>query len=89
VAISFIQLSHHRTQNLQSLPTLTLERFADAKKNIEDHLENGNVNIPNGANVGVIPLGTGSAIPTKYRNGSLMNRFFLGGETLDLALLTV
>jgi ribonuclease Z len=69
---------------LQSLPTLTLERFADAKKNIEDHLENGNVNIPNGANVGVVPLGTGSAIPTKYRNGSLMNRFFLGGKLLIL-----
>jgi ribonuclease Z len=55
--------------NLRTLPTLTLERFADAKKNIEDHLNNGSVNIPKGADVGVIPLGTGSAIPTKYRNG--------------------
>jgi ribonuclease Z len=55
--------------NLPTLPTLTLERFADAKKQIEDSLNNGSVNIPKGADVGVIPLGTGSAIPTKYRNG--------------------
>jgi ribonuclease Z len=71
---------------LRSLPTLTLERFADAKKNIEDHLKNGNVNIPNGADVGVIPLGTGSAIPTKNRNGLSMHRFF--GKTL-LIFLTI
>ena len=58
-----------QNMNLRTLPTLTLERFADAKKNIEDHLKNGSVNIPKGADVGVIPLGTGSAIPTKYRNG--------------------
>jgi ribonuclease Z len=55
--------------NLRTLPTLTLERFADARKNVEDYLNNGSVNTPKGADVGVIPLGTGSAIPTKYRNG--------------------
>lgn len=55
--------------SLRTLPTLTLQRFAEGKKITEDHLNSGSVNIPNGADVGVIPLGTGSAIPTKYRNG--------------------
>lgn len=56
--------------SLRTLPTLTLQRFAEGKKITEDHLNSGSVNIPNGADVGVIPLGTGSAIPTKYRNVS-------------------
>jgi ribonuclease Z len=62
--------------SLRTLPKLTLERFADAKKRVEDHLNNGSVNIPKGADVGVIPLGTGSAIPTKYRNGWSINYFW-------------
>ena len=69
--------------NLRTLPTLTLERFADAKKNVEDHLGTGSVNIPKGAEVGVIPLGTGSAIPTKYRNGWSIYRF-VGQALLDV-----
>jgi ribonuclease Z len=68
-----------QNSNLQTLPTLTLERFADAQKDVEEQLSTGSVKIPKGADVGVIPLGTGSAIPTKYRNGCaiyrLMERF--------------
>ena len=55
--------------SLRTLPSLTLERFADAKKNIEEHVQAGNVPVPKGADVRVIPLGTGSAVPSKYRNG--------------------
>ena len=64
--------------SLRTLPTPTSERFMVAKKNIEDHLTNGTVNVPKGADVGVIPLGTGSAIPTKYRNGWSTNIFLCG-----------
>ncbi|RDB18569.1 Ribonuclease Z, mitochondrial [Hypsizygus marmoreus] len=52
------------------LPSLTRERFADAQKNVEDFSKSGKVHVPKGADVKIIPLGTGSAIPTKYRNVS-------------------
>jgi ribonuclease Z len=52
-----------------SLSSLTLERFAEARANIENHINSGKLHVPVGADVGIIPLGTGSAIPTKYRNG--------------------
>lgn len=60
---------------LRTLPALTLERFAEAQKSVEEQLKSGGVVVPKGADVRVVPLGTGSAIPTKYRNGWLFEGF--------------
>ncbi|KAF8075182.1 hypothetical protein FPV67DRAFT_1476334 [Lyophyllum atratum] len=53
-----------------TLPSKTAEKFADAKKNVEEHIASGKLHVPQGADVKVIPLGTGSAVPSKYRNVS-------------------
>lgn len=58
------------SENPIVLPPLTRERFAASRSSIEEHIASGKLHVPKGADVGVIPLGTGSAIPTKYRNGS-------------------
>lgn len=51
------------------LPPSTLERFSEAKANIETFRRSGRLPTPKGADVKILPLGTGSAIPSKYRNG--------------------
>ncbi|KAG5654002.1 hypothetical protein H0H81_008584 [Sphagnurus paluster] len=53
-----------------SLPPQTAEKFVEAKKNIDAYIANGDLSVPRGADVKVIPLGTGSAVPSKYRNVS-------------------
>ncbi|KAG5640501.1 hypothetical protein DXG03_008289 [Asterophora parasitica] len=63
--------SFHAAASSEKLPTLppkTSEKFEIAKKNVEDHIASGTV--PPGADVKIIPLGTGSAVPSKYRNVS-------------------
>ena len=40
----------------------------EARKNIEQSIQSGKVFTLNGADVKVIPLGTGSVMPTKYQN---------------------
>ncbi|KAG6872909.1 hypothetical protein C0995_005315 [Termitomyces sp. Mi166 len=52
------------------LPQETSKMFAKAKKDVEKHIASGKLYVPTGSNVKVIPLGTGSAIPSKYRNVS-------------------
>lgn len=47
----------------------TSKLFAKAKQDIEAHISGGKLRVSSGSNVKVIPLGTGSALPTKYRNG--------------------
>ncbi|KAG6877546.1 hypothetical protein C0993_006239 [Termitomyces sp. T159_Od127] len=44
--------------------------FAKAKEDIEAHVSSGKLRVPPGSDVKVISLGTGSALPTKYRNVS-------------------
>jgi ribonuclease Z len=61
--------------SLWALPALTLERFVEAQKDVIEQLGSGGVVVPKGADVRVVPLGTGSAIPTKYRNGWLFVLF--------------
>ncbi|GLB41597.1 putative tRNase Z endonuclease [Lyophyllum shimeji] len=53
-----------------ALPAKTAEKFADAKKSVEEHIASGKLHVPRGADVKIIPLGTGSAVPSKYRNVS-------------------
>lgn len=54
--------------------------YAEAKKNVEEAmvskaeaegLEDEELELSKGKDVEIIPLGTGSAVPTKYRNGEL------------------
>lgn len=72
VQLEIVDLFHPAVSSNEPppLPASTLKAFSEAKKNVEDHLDSGKVHIPKGADVKIIPLGTGSAIPTKYRNGS-------------------
>lgn len=51
------------------LSQLTSGKFAAARLNVANALEKG-MDVPKGAEVGVLPLGTGSALPSKYRNVS-------------------
>ncbi|KAG6839604.1 hypothetical protein C0991_000997 [Blastosporella zonata] len=53
-----------------TLPQQTRNMFAKAKKDVEEHIAAGKLHVPVGSNVKVIPLGTGSAVPSKYRNVS-------------------
>ncbi|KAF5379502.1 hypothetical protein D9615_006481 [Tricholomella constricta] len=53
-----------------TLPAKTSEKFIAAKKNVEEYIASGKLHVPQGADVKVIPLGTGSAVPSKYRNVS-------------------
>ncbi|KAG6896461.1 hypothetical protein C0992_008112 [Termitomyces sp. T32_za158] len=53
-----------------ALSPKTSRLFAKAKMNVEAHISSGKLRVPLGSNVKVIPLGTGSALPTKYRNVS-------------------
>ncbi|KAF9038581.1 hypothetical protein BJ165DRAFT_1352473 [Panaeolus papilionaceus] len=39
-----------------------------AKENVAQCLANGEVNVPEGASVGIHPLGTGGSLPSRYRN---------------------
>ncbi|KAH0583074.1 hypothetical protein H2248_010964 [Termitomyces sp. 'cryptogamus'] len=48
----------------------TSKLFSQAKRNVQEHIARGKLHVPTGSDVKVIPLGTGSAIPTKYRNVS-------------------
>ena len=53
------------------LGSRTMELFSQAKNHVEDYVQTGKIRVPKGADVKIIPLGTASAVPTKYRNGSL------------------
>ena len=57
--------------NSPPLGSRTMELFSQAKQHVEDHIQSGKMHVPKGADVKIIPLGTASAVPTKYRNGSL------------------
>ncbi|KAG6818817.1 hypothetical protein H0H93_001378 [Arthromyces matolae] len=52
------------------LPRETQYLFRNAKANVNDRISSGNVPTPKGSDVKVISLGTGSAVPSKYRNVS-------------------
>lgn len=72
---------HQAVQKSSSLDLspLTSEKFAAARLNVSNAIEKG-IDVPKGAGVGVLPLGTGSALPSKYRNGwrtYLLEIFFL------------
>ena len=56
------------------LSLLTSEKFAAVRLNVTNAIERG-IDVPKGAGVGVLPLGTGSALPSKYRNGWHTNFF--------------
>lgn len=58
-----------RTPGPCELPPATLERFNEARRKIEMCIAAGNIPKPPGGNVGILPLGTGSSLPSKYRNG--------------------
>ena len=52
----------------------TLSKFAEAKARVEEAYKNLNDSDPAaGGNVTIVPLGTGSAIPSKYRNGQCLD----------------
>lgn len=53
-----------------ALPALTLERFAEVKAKVDEFSKSPALQQPKGADVKVLPLGTGSAVPTLYRNGT-------------------
>ncbi|TFK39749.1 hypothetical protein BDQ12DRAFT_734488 [Crucibulum laeve] len=46
------------------------KRFKDAHKNVDAFISEGKLWESKGADVGILPLGTGSALPSKYRNVS-------------------
>ena len=56
-----------------SLPDVILRRFSEAKSAATGYAECDLVSEKPGANVIISPLGTSSAIPTKYRNGRSMH----------------
>jgi len=46
------------------------KRIDAAKSKVSRRIEQRNFPVTEGADVGVIPLGTGGSIPSKYRNGT-------------------
>ncbi|EGO29330.1 hypothetical protein SERLADRAFT_412876 [Serpula lacrymans var. lacrymans S7.9] len=68
-----------------SLPELTMKRFAEAKSAIEDRIANNTVPKQPGDDITILPLGTGSAVPSKYRNvsGTLIHIPNYGNILLD------
>ncbi|KIY46216.1 hypothetical protein FISHEDRAFT_48033 [Fistulina hepatica ATCC 64428] len=52
------------------LPPLTVDKFTEAHREIADCVERKAVREFPGSDVTIMPLGTGSAVPTKYRNVS-------------------
>jgi ribonuclease Z len=50
------------------LPDHVVEFFSEAKSQVTEHINRSPVNNMPGDNVIVVTLGTGSAVPTKYRN---------------------
>jgi hypothetical protein len=62
----------------------TLALFEEAKQNVEDRIQGGDVPVPKGADVKIIPLGTASAVPTKYRNGELKVSWYKSSRVLSL-----
>ncbi|KAG6909380.1 hypothetical protein DXG01_000823 [Tephrocybe rancida] len=72
-ALSKITDSFHKTVTSDKPPVLppkTSNLFTQARKDVEEHITAGKLRVPIGANVKIIPLGTGSAVPSKYRNVS-------------------
>jgi hypothetical protein len=53
------------------LPQLTMDRFSTAKAVVQDKAKSGILVARPGDDVAVTTLGTGSAVPSKYRNGML------------------
>lgn len=52
------------------LDNATMDSFAIAKVIVEERLKCGDGSIQPGDDVVVVPLGTSSALPSKYRNGT-------------------
>jgi ribonuclease Z len=48
-----------------------LELYTEAQAKVEELSKDDGLIVPKGANVEIVPLGTGSAVPTKYRNGKV------------------
>lgn len=61
-----------RSPELFELPPATLKCFDEARRRIEMFIAAGNAPKPPGGNVGILPLGTGSSLPSKYRNGTFI-----------------
>jgi ribonuclease Z len=61
-----------------ALPNGTLERFTEVRANVEEHIKSGKVSKPQGGDIKILPLGTGSALPSKYRNGLCLDCIFRG-----------
>ncbi|KAJ7460806.1 hypothetical protein FB451DRAFT_1045064 [Mycena latifolia] len=56
--------------DLMLLSPSILQKFAEMQSKAKDHALDGTLQVSQGANVGVIPLGTASAVPTSSRNVS-------------------
>lgn len=54
-----------------SLPASTFQCFSAVRANADEYMKNGNVQIGAGSDITIVTLGTGSALPSKYRNGIL------------------
>ena|ERR1700730_3631252 len=61
------------TQDFINVPlsAATLASFAEAKARVEESFRESGPSPHPGQNVTIIPLGTGSAVPSKYRNGKI------------------
>lgn len=52
-----------------SLPAVTADCFSEAQRQVQELEKTRGLQVSKAEDVVVIPLGTGSALPTKYRNG--------------------
>ena len=55
----------------QTLPDTTIKAFEEAKETV---LRHPSAETQQPSNVKILPLGTGSSIPTKYRNGTMRSQ---------------
>ncbi|KAK0202420.1 beta-lactamase-like protein [Desarmillaria ectypa] len=53
-----------------ALPSITKDKYAEAQAAVKAVESDANRSLCKGADIGVYPLGTGSAVPSKYRNVS-------------------
>lgn len=68
------------------LPDLTMKQFSEAKAAVAEYMNRGLAAGRLGSDVIVTPLGTSSAVPTKYRNGDSVQSGF---SVLELMLSQV
>ncbi len=52
-----------------ALPSITKDKYAEAQATVKAIESDASRTLCKGADIGVYPLGTGSAVPSKYRNG--------------------